>query len=380
MGMVMEIKKLNIAPPSNYDNDNNYDYDKEADSDTYYLYHKYDLILTVSRGQVIIENTTKLPFDLRHDKVVTYEHWLSWLKRRIHTISRTYLNQLYKQRRLGRGHVEVINDSAAIASTDLFWVTRPHLNHNWDKLQQLRDESEATVRASLNGEVDLNEMNKIIKYGATDHTSTLTVKGAFPKAVYKGSILKKGSNAHYEEMTYKLGYRLGFDVAHAEMIDKETVACEIFTSEEISMTHAQEYLYPFNPITMEDIYERALDVFKWRPDIYKQLERLFLLNYLVANFDLHGENFGFLYDSDTFEIIKLAPAYDFNSAYDFQEDTLAYDLYIMNMLPIFMKHNRDLINQLEQIEHHLADIRYMTNEQRKHIIERAKYLISISEN
>ena len=375
--MEIEIKKLNIVPPSTNNNDNNYDYDKEDGGDTYYLYHKYDLVLEVSRGQVIVEDATKLPFDLRHDKIVTYEHWLSWLKRRIHTISRTYLNQLYKQRRLGRGHVEVINDSAAIASTDLFWVTRPHLTHSWDTLQQLRDESEATVRASLNGEVDLEEMNKIIKYGATDHTSTLTVKGAFPKAVYKGNILKKGSNAHYEEMTYKLGYRLGFDVAHAEMCDKETVACEIFTTEKISMTHALEYLYPFNPITMEDIYERALEAFRNRPDIYQQLERLFLLNYLVANFDLHGENFGFLYDSDTFEILKLAPAYDFNSAYDFQEDELAYDAYIVKMLPEFINHNLELLPKLQEIEQHLEEISYLTSEQKKQMIKRANYLVSL---
>ena len=101
------------------------------------------------------------------------------------------MNQLYKQRRLGRGHVEVINDSSAISVVDLFWVMTPHLKHTWDSLQVLRDQN-LTVRASLEGILDTAEMLKIMKEGANDHTSVLTIKGAFPKSVYKGFILKKG--------------------------------------------------------------------------------------------------------------------------------------------------------------------------------------------
>ena len=290
----------------------------------YQLWHKYNLVLEVSEGTVVVKDKSKLPFDLRHYENITYEHWLDWLKRRISTISRTYMNQLYKQRRLGRGHVEVINDSSAISIVDLFWVTTPHLKHTWDSLQVLRDQNLATVRASLEGILDTEEMLKIMKEGTDDHTSVLTIKGAFPKSVYKGFILKKGDNAEYEVSAYKLGYKLGFNVAKAEEYENGSVACELFTNDSLALTHALEFLYPFNPPTTKDIYVKALERVNNTP-LQPQLEQLFIFNYLLSNFDFHGENFGFLYDTETFEIVSVAPAYDFNSAYDVYGEVSAYD-------------------------------------------------------
>ena len=371
------INKLTITPPEGI-YDSSLDYDALQNENVYFLYHKEELVLEVLQGYISVHVPEKLPFDLRHYSSITYEHWLSWLKRRISTISRSYLNQLYKQRRLGRGHVEVINDSAAISITDLFWVTRPHLSHTWSSLQVMRDNSLSTVKASLEGILDEKEMNKIMAKGAEDHTSTLTVKGAFAKAVYLGHILKKRNNAEYEVSTYKFAYKIGFDVAKAETYEDGKVACELFTSEQTSLTHALEFLYPFDPETTKDIYIKALNKFSDNSKIYKQLQRLFILNYLVANFDFHGENFGFLYDTTTFEIISVAPGFDFNSAYDFQEDALAYDEDIFERLPEFVSCNTDLISGLKKIREYLYNDPYLDQTKKDMIVKRADYLVSLS--
>ena len=344
----------------------------------YKLMHKNDLVLDVDDGHVRVHNKHILPFDLRHIETVKYEHWLNWLKRRLTSISRTYMNQLYKQRRLGRGHVEVINDSAAISPVDSFWVTRDLLSHTWDSLQQLRDENMATVLATLEGVLDKDEMAKNIKLGIPeDHTSILTTKGAFPKAVYKGHILKKGNNAEYEVSAYKLGHKLGIDVAVASEYENGMISCEIFTSDQESLVHMLEYLYPFDVPTYRDIYVKSLEVVSHSEALTRQMEKLFMFNYLCSNFDLHGENFGLIYCTESFEIMRVAPAFDFNSAFDVYEDVLMYDLDIVNNLARFINNNKELLPKLGQVETFLSTDPYLSKEQKSSIVDRADYLVSL---
>ena len=342
----------------------------------YQLWHKYDHVLTVEKGSITVFREDLLPFDLRHYAQITFEQWLEFLKKRVSTLHRTYMNQLYKQRRLGRGHVEVINDSGAISPVDLFWITASHLNHTWDSLQIMRDSRMETAKVSLEGILDKESYFK----DKVDHISILTTKGAFPKAVYKGHILKKGDNAEYEVSAYKIGYKLGFDVAIAEEYKNGAVACTLFTNENVSMTHALEFLYPYEIETYQFIYEDAIKKFSNNPSILAQLQRLFAFNYLMSNFDFHGENFGFLYNPTTFEIIAVAPAFDFNSAFDVYGDPTAYDPYIMSVLPTFVANNPDIIEKLKDIKEVLAQEVYLNDEQKTEIISRAEYLINLHKN
>ena len=344
----------------------------------YQLWHKHDLVLEVEEGNVIVHQGGGLPFDLRHETPITGGHFTKWLSRRLTTLSRTYMNKLYIQRRVGRSHGDIIIDSGAISPVDLFWVSRPELPHTWESLQIMRDERMETARVSLEGILD-ETVNPFLER-PQDHLSIFATKGAFPKAIYKRHLLKKGENAEYEISSYKLGYKLGFEVAQAEMLPNETVACELFTNEQLSMVHASELLYPFDAPTQKDIYVRSLAYFQGRDEMISQLERLFLFNYLVTNNDLHGENFGFLYDTETFKIIKVAPAYDFNSAYEGWRGVSLYDPDIVQRLPSFICNNRHLIPQLKRTAEFIAPDPYLNDDQKQEVITRANYLISLAES
>lgn len=315
----------------------------------------------------------KLPFDLRHYNEIGYQEFLVWLTSRISTLSRTYMNQLYKQRRIGRSQEAILNDSAAISPIDLFWITRDDLAHTWDSLQILRDESMSTAKASLEGVIDPNVM-----FGKKDdHTSIFSTKGAFPKAVYKGSILKKGSNAEYEVVGAAIGSHLGIDVANAYVTENNVVYCDLFTSNKIGLVHASEYLYSSRKDIEDNIYEDALKAFVTNPTITRQLERLFILSYLVQNNDFHGENFGWLYDNETFEILAVAPAYDFNAAFETWDGLDMYDSYIYANLNTFLNNNPDLVAKLGTLKLVLEKDVFLNREQKQRLMERASYLITL---
>ena len=342
------------------------------------VWHKNDLVLEVGEdGQVDVINPRFLPFDLRHNDKVTYVDFLNYMSRRISTLQRTYMNQLYKQRRIGRGHVEIINDSAAISAVDLFWITRPNLGHTWKSLQTKRDESWATARASLEGIIDPG-----IMFGEKDdHTSIFSTKGAFPKAIMKGYILKKGSNAEYEVVASTMGEYLGINVAKAREGKDGIVECELFTSEQTSLVHALELLYPFNAETYADVYQRAEEFCGHKENLRKDLQRLYIFNYLCSNNDLHVENFGFMYDTDSFEILSVAPAFDFNAGFEAWGSLEAYNQYIFKNLGKYMNNNQDLANPLKSIKkllEHKSIKSWLKEDQVNEIENRAKYLAGLA--
>ena len=153
--------------------------------------------------------------------------------------------------------------------------------------------------------------------------------------------------------------------------------CGLFTDSSKSMVHALELLYDFGEDSSIDLYERALDRFKNRQDITEDLYRLYLLMYLCSNNDFHGENFGFLYDAKSFEIIGVAPAYDFNSAFDAWGDLKAYDPYIFELLPKIMQANKSLAPKLESISEPVDADLYLPDESKNEVKMRAEYLVSL---
>jgi hypothetical protein len=217
------------------------------------------------------------------------------------------------------------------------------------------------------------------KKASEDTISLFTTKGAFPKAIYKGTLLKKDNNAEYEVIAYKLGNVLGVSVAEATK-HNGTIECKLFTSEKVSMVHAGDLLHLTDYAKDSDEHRALYEYFsgQGRNDITKQLERLYIFNYIVENTDLHYENFGFLYNSSSFEITAVAPAYDFNSAFLGIHDVGLYYQWILDNIRSFSLNNADIIKRLQSSEFSivLEDINGLTLEQKKSVQERAEYLCS----
>jgi hypothetical protein len=340
----------------------------------YELYHEEDLVLKVEDHCISILLQEKLPFELRKLPTLT-EFWFNrWVERRVTHLNRKYMNKLYIQRRVGRGYGAIIADSAAISIVDNFWVTHSKLNHTWESLQELRDESTVVKNVCLEGVTD----GKAMFAPKVDHTSNFSIKGAFKKTVFKGHILKKGDNAEYEISGYRIGNHLGISVAKAEVWADGIVACRMFTGLENSMVHAGDILVFDEESDRSELYDLALQTFQGNLWITAELQQLFILHYLVSNFDLHEENFGFLYNPQTFGVIDVAPAYDFNSAFDSYGDVNAYDQTIINKLPFFIANNLHLVPRLRTLHKVLESDIYLTDIQKIEVASRAANLIELA--
>jgi len=327
----------------------------------YTIMHEDVPVLEFNRetDEVIVFCKERLPFGLRGKDKISAVSVSEWLNDRVNNLSRTYMNMVYIARKVGRDRDKVIKDSSGISFTDNFWIKTQDSIADWDELKRLRDDNIALNNVALTGELKENE--DILK----GFTSLFTTKGHFPKAVFGGYIYKLKKDAVLEYPAYLIGKQIGVNVAECSL-DGEYVKIKIFTDYSTSLVHASELKTYFD--TSDEIYNILVKDVKYR-EIIEQLQRMYIFNYIIANPDLHDDNYGLLYDSKTFGFKSVSPRYDHNVA--FQEGFLGLSRTTMGnsaSIPLdylcerFITNHKDIAEKLKSID--LEDVKaYLSEKQ-----------------
>lgn len=322
-------------------------------------------------GEYIVYNSDNLPFGLRNNKLRALEI-ASWISDRIDNINRTYMNIVYIARKVGRDKTKVLRDSCGMSFTDNFWIKTNDINITWEELRKLRDINIALSNIALTGKIDTD------KDLLSGYTSLFTTKGYFPKAIIGGYIYKRKDDAYLEYPAYLIGKQLGISIAECS-IEGQYVKIRIFTDSNTSLVHASELKKYFN--TDGEIYNEFIKD-ESKTNIIEQMHRLFIFNYIIGNPDLHDDNYGVLYDSNTFEFKSLAPCYDHNVA--FQEGFTGLVRSKVNSFPAspidewtkqFIGYHPDIVLKLRKID--LSQVkRYLTDRQYNELISRIANVIA----
>ena len=191
--------------------------------------------------------------------------------------------------------------------------------------------------------------------------------------------MKKDSVLEYP--AYLIGKQIGVNVAEVAL-DGEYVKIKIFTDYSTSLVHASELKTYFD--TSDEIYNILINDDKYR-DIINQLQRMYIFNYIIANPDLHDDNYGLLYNSETFEFKSVSPCYDHNVA--FQVGLLGLSRTTMGnsaSIPLddlcehFIVNYKDIAQKLKSID--LDEVKaYLSERQFNELNERITNVISWSE-
>lgn len=252
-------------------------------------------------------NEHLLPFGLRNVKKLRGSKILKWIADRVTNINRTYMNLIYIARQVGRDVDKVIADSAGLSIIDHFWIKTTDTSHlKWINLQELLDKNAELNRIAVEG---------ILKGGKNlrkKFTSLFTLKGYYPKYACDGYLYKTKADAIKEYPAYLLAKQLKLPIAKCS-IEGKLVKIELFTNANASLVHAREIgeYFDYSPALLTDVFALI-----GREDLKMQIDQLYIFNYLIGNIDLHSENFGFLFDNKTFDIISVAPFFDHNMSFD----------------------------------------------------------------
>ncbi|MCL2050921.1 MAG: HipA domain-containing protein [Lachnospiraceae bacterium] len=359
-------------------------------------------------NSVDVKIPAKLPFGLRA-KSLDFVLFMEWLNKRVDNLARSYMNKVYLARKIGRDLENVLRDSCALSITDQFWVNRSDIDMTWSKLTELKDWNEALNDVALYGNTSNLDWEKVM----AGKTSLFTTKGAFSKAILGKSMLKLGGTQEREWVASVIGKALGLPVQDVTIInpsikkarrkdgtfekfftfpitfpfsidkthnyDDTLVEINLFTSDRISLVHASE-LYSdsaFGEAHREGQHHRYFYDRLPNENLKRDFERVLILNWLISNHDMHGENFGCLYCPETFEITGIPPSFDHNSA-DF--DGTIPELDVPDIVGDSIKHHGNIIAKIESgnLENALKDVKsWLTEDQKNGVRSVAAELVRL---
>ena len=376
---------------------------------TYTLMHANDIVAVADRSlnKVDILLPSKMPFGLRDDNI-DFISFYQWLNKRASNLERTYMSKVYIARKVNRDIESVIRDSCGLSITDQFWINTSDINMTWDKLQEKKDENEVLADVALTGNTENIDWSKALE----GTTSLFATKGSFPKAIMKSKMLKCGGAQQNEWIAYVIGIYLNIPVQKVIIknpslnnsrdkdgswldkiskldnglsvnpLDDTLVEIDLFTSDSCSLVHASELLHnkSFNDY-YRDGQHHMLFYNELKNDSYKRkFEKILILNWLISNHDMHGENYGCTYCPNTFEITGVAPSYDHNSS-DF--DGTIPELDVPEIVLPNLSHHIDIINKIKNgaLDKALSEIKnWLSPEQKQGIQSVARILIENSNN
>ncbi len=254
--------------------------------------------------------------DILMNNITNFYHWCG---SRVLSLDRKYAKEIMNsigvaQAITDRDRANIALSYHCVSLTDVYWVRQQGENISFAELNLYDNPlNEAIVELSLKG----RQMTVTNRELAPD----LSTKGCFPKAWIRREkgfkLLKDGSE---------------------KVVQKELLASEICQCFDIPQVTYRKYIYNGDMVTESDIVtsKEISMVSKMAVDIYacnhnfdtiercKQLDPVTyygmnILDYLTGNTDRHPENWGFLVDNSTNELISLYPLMDFNQCF------LSYD-------------------------------------------------------
>ncbi len=264
------------------------------------FYLKYRLDTNVRSG--ILEDAWKIIGNIRYVQ--------DFLSSRVLPLSRKNAKKiynLYTNNQSDKLRVSIM--CRGVSLLDNYWVTDCNSDVKWSDVS-IRDNplNEIFTQIALRG-------SSLSLQGSMMSPET-TTNGTYAKGWKRDNgklyLYKKGYESHLEVMVSNLLDIIG--VNHVKYVDAEDngeycCKCECMTSDDVSIVDAGtiESLCNRREISFIEFTRRH-----YSDDLYK----MWIVDYLIANSDRHSQNWGFIYDADTTDILGLHPLFDHNNAFD----------------------------------------------------------------
>lgn len=243
---------------------------------------------------------------------------IDWLGNRVLSLSRKNAKWIYNIL-----NVEQVNTESEKAKIAIICRAVSVLDDYWLKL-----EGDKSDWNSIN--VRKNKLNEIVAQIAL-HGSSLTLQGslASPEFTTNGAYAKAWRRKGDTLWLHKLGSndstesRIEIEVSNlldkcnvdhcyytsADDMGKFVCACPCMTTDDLSILPFMDF-YSYCSRNGLDFMKEILRIDS--ESVYK----MWIVDYLIANRDRHGQNAGLYYNNKTMEIVGCHPLFDHNNAFD----------------------------------------------------------------
>lgn len=211
--------------------------------------------------------------------------------------------------------------SYGLSLSDSYWILPESSNINWYDLNFFENAFSEDIGDVLFGQ----ERNiRTFDFNSPDNTTDGYLKKRWKIINGKRCLIKGGSNLERQQpfnevIASKIMDRLGIYHAPYNIIwedDEPYSVCEDFVTKDTELISAWRIMQTQKKDNSTSVYQHFVNCCKslGAPDVVPALDRMLVLDYIIANEDRHLNNFGLLRNAETLEWLGFAPIYDSGSS------------------------------------------------------------------
>ncbi len=245
-----------------------------------------------------------------------------------------------------------------LSLSDQYWIRPYESNMLWEDVNFFDNDFSDDIGDLLFG---TNGKNSGFDLSSPDNTSDGNLKKRWKIIDGKRCLLKSGSNP-YSQQTFneviasKIMERLGIDHVPYSVTwinDEPYSVCEDFVTKDTELISAWRVLQLRTKANHESEYLHYVNICRELGiDIVSSLDKMIVLDYIIANEDRHFNNFGLLRDANTLELIGAAPIFDSGTSLWYDRLTSRIPINGVNCKPFKKTHGEQLklVSSLEWFE------------------------------
>ncbi len=218
---------------------------------------------------------------------------------------------------------ELLNKSYALSLSDQYWLKEENSDVKWQDINFFTNdfEYEAYLEASLDSSSNVtSSTDKAILRSPNNTTDGMLQKGWIiekgKRVLVKGTYTQSREEPFNEWLASQISKRLGFNYCdyRVEWTDKTKLIskCDNFVNDNEEIISAYDiFKSEKKPNNIND-YEFYLHILEKHhvPDARKNVEDMFIVDYLMLNTDRHLKNFGIIRNVETLEWERTTPIFD----------------------------------------------------------------------
>ena len=251
---------------------------------------------------------------------------LWWTERSI-PASRSGLREALDLLQIGDSN-QLLPRCYGLSLSDQYWIKPQDSDLSWEKINFFENPFSEDIGDALFGS---DRQSAQIDFSSPDSTSDGNLKKRWKIINGKRCLLKGGSDPFQQQpfnevIASSLMERL--EIPHVpyeitEINGKPFSICEDFISSETELIPAGRIIQVKKKRNETSAWRHFVDCCETLgiPDVVAFLDRMIVLDYIIANEDRHCNNFGALRNAETLEWLGMAPIYDSGSSLGYNKVT-----------------------------------------------------------
>lgn len=213
---------------------------------------------------------------------------------------------------------ELLNKFYALSLSDQYWIKEEHQNLEWKDINFFTNNFEykgyfdVSLNSKSNIDVDLHSPNN-----TTDGMlqKAWIIDSNNDRILVKGTYSASRQEPINEWLVSQICKKLNIDYCNYEIdvIDNKIVSkCKDFINENEEIVSAYEIFYSEKKSNNTNDFNHYINILEKNGilNARKQVENMFLIDYIVMNFDRHLKNYGIIRNVETLEWERATPIFD----------------------------------------------------------------------